>query len=77
MAEKSGGFYIPTSDSGDLMVGTSGANGFGTVVSGALESSTTDIAQTLAVMIELQSAYAANTQVISAISKMLDMLMRV
>jgi flagellar hook protein FlgE len=77
MAEKSGGVYVPTSDSGDLMVGTSGENGFGTVVSGALENSTTDIAQTLAVMIELQSAYAANTQVISAISKMLDMLMRV
>jgi flagellar hook-basal body protein len=77
MTEKSDGFYVPTADSGDLMVGTSGANGFGTVVSGALEESTTNIAQTLAVMIELQSAYAANTQVIGAISEMLKMLMRV
>jgi hypothetical protein len=76
MAEKSGGVCVPTFDSGDLVVGTSGKNGFGTVVSGALEDSTTDIAQELAEVIRLQSAYAANTQVIGSISEILKMLMR-
>jgi flagellar hook protein FlgE len=76
MEERSGGFYVPTPESGDLRTGTSGSQGFGTVISGALETSTTDISKELAAAIETQTHYAANAQVISTISQMLDALMR-
>jgi flagellar hook protein FlgE len=76
MTEKSGGFYIPTADSGELRVGVSGENGFGTIVSRALEDSTTDISKELAEAIKTQAAYAANAKVIGTISEMLDTLMR-
>jgi flagellar hook protein FlgE len=52
MAEKSGGFYIPTADSGDLCVGVSGKNGFSVVVPGFIEDSTTDIAKELSNVIK-------------------------
>jgi hypothetical protein len=76
MEERSGGFYVPTPESGPLKTGTSGSHGFGTVVSGALEASTTDISKELASAIETQTHYAANAQVISTISQMLDALMQ-
>jgi flagellar hook protein FlgE len=77
MTEKSGGFYIPTPDSGNLHVGTSGSSGLGVITPRALEESTTDIATELANAIKTQYVYSANAKTIATVSEMLETLLKV
>ncbi|MDR1266912.1 MAG: hypothetical protein LBJ70_00810, partial [Holosporales bacterium] len=75
-AEERNGVYYVTPASGALRTGVSGKDGMGTITSGALERSTTDLAHELAEMIRAQHAYAANTKVLSTIDDMLTELER-
>jgi flagellar hook protein FlgE len=69
-----GNVYAPTLDSGDVQVGFSNTGGFGTLVSGALESSTVDLATELTAMIEAQRGYTANSKVLQTASDLLDVV---
>lgn len=69
-----GNVFAPSTDSGDVQVGFSTAGGLGTLVSGALESSTVDLASELTAMIEAQRGYTANSKVFQTGSELLDVL---
>jgi flagellar hook protein FlgE len=75
-AEERNGVYYATPASGVLTTGVSGKDGMGTITSGTLERSTTDLAHELSEMIRAQHAYAANTKVLSTIDDMLTELER-
>jgi flagellar hook protein FlgE len=75
-AEERNGVYYATPASGPLKTGVSGKEGMGTITSGTLERSTTDLAHELSEMIRAQHAYAANTKVLSTIEDMLEELER-
>jgi flagellar hook protein FlgE len=75
-AEERNGVYYATPASGVFRTGVSGKDGFGTITSGTLERSTTDLAHELSDMIRAQHAYAANTKVLSTIDDMLTELER-
>jgi hypothetical protein len=75
-AEERNGVYYATPASGALRTGVSGKDGMGTITSGALERSTTDLAHELSEMIRAQHAYAANTKVLSTLDDMLTELER-
>ncbi|MET0569598.1 MAG: flagellar basal body rod C-terminal domain-containing protein, partial [Hyphomicrobiaceae bacterium] len=49
-------------------------SGFGTVVSGALEKSTVDIATELTTMIESQHSYTANSKVFQTGTELMEVL---
>jgi flagellar hook protein FlgE len=61
-------------DSGDLQIGFAGSNGFGTMVSGALEQSTVDLASELTTMIESERNYTANSKVFQTGAELMDVL---
>jgi len=69
-----GNVYMPSSESGAVQVGFSSTGGMGTIVSGALESSTVDLATELTAMIESQRGYTANSKVFQTGSELLDVL---
>jgi flagellar hook protein FlgE len=69
-----GNVYSPSLDSGDVQVGFAGTSGFGTVVSGALEKSTVDIATELTTMIESQHSYTANSKVFQTGTELMEVL---
>ncbi|MDR1266872.1 MAG: hypothetical protein LBJ70_00585 [Holosporales bacterium] len=75
-AEERNGVYYATPASGVLRTGVSGKEGMGTITSGTLERSTTDLAHELSEMIRAQHAYAANTKVLSTLDDMLTELER-
>jgi hypothetical protein len=75
-AEERNGIYYATPASGALRTGISGKDGMGTIASGTLERSTTDLAHELSEMIRAQHAYAANTKVLSTLDDMLTELER-
>jgi flagellar hook protein FlgE len=75
-AEERNGVYYATPASGALRTGVSGKDGMGTITSGTLERSTTDLAHELSEMIKAQHAYAANTKVLSTLDDMLTELER-
>lgn len=70
----SGNVYAQSNDSGIVILGFPGANGMGSVTSGALESSTVDIAEELTRMIESQRTYTANSKVFQTGSDLMDVL---
>lgn len=70
----SGTLYGLSAESGDLQIGFPGESGFGTIVTGALEQSTVDIADELTSMIEAQRSYTANSKVFQTASEILDVL---
>jgi flagellar hook protein FlgE len=70
----SGNIYAQSNDSGIVILGFPGANGMGSVVSGALENSTVDIAEELTRMIESQRSYTANSKVFQTGADLLDVL---
>jgi flagellar hook protein FlgE len=76
LAEERNGVYYATPASGALKTGVSGKDGMGTIISGTLERSTTDLAHELSEMIRAQHAYAANTKVLSTLDDMLTELER-
>lgn len=65
-----------TDESGQVLLKEAGVGGTATVVSGALEGSTVDIANEFSTMIVSQRAYQANSTVISTVDQMLNELMQ-
>lgn len=74
MEAVTGNLFLPTSSSGEMLIGSAGSGGMGSVVSGALEQSTVDIAQELTDMIEAQRNYTANSRVFQTSSDLTDVL---
>ncbi len=74
MIAESGNVFLPSADSGDVQVGFPGEGGRGSVVSGALEESTVDLATELTTVIESQRSYTANSRVFQTGSELLDLL---
>jgi len=74
LSPKAGNIYLPSNDSGNLRVGVAGTAGFGNIRSGALESSTVDLATELADMIEAQRNYTANSRVFQTGSELMELV---
>ncbi|WP_206455299.1 flagellar hook protein FlgE [Aurantimonas marina] len=74
LAASTGNVYSATSTSGTVEIGTPGGNGFGSVLSGAVEQSNVDLATELTDMIEAQRSYSANSKVFQTGSEILDVL---
>jgi flagellar hook protein FlgE len=70
----SGNVYAQSVDSGVVVLGFPGNAGLGSLVSGALESSTVDLAEELTTMIESQRTYTANSKVFQTGSDLMDIL---
>ncbi|MBX9456646.1 MAG: flagellar hook protein FlgE [Rhizobium sp.] len=70
----SGNVYSQSNESGIVILGFPGANGMGSIVSGALENSTVDIAEELTRMIESQRTYTANSKVFQTGSDLMEVL---
>ncbi|MDX2308839.1 MAG: flagellar hook protein FlgE [Hyphomicrobium sp.] len=68
----SGNAFLPTDASGDIQVGLADTAGLGSIVSGALEQSTVDIASEMAAMIEAQRNYTANSRVFQTGAELAD-----
>lgn len=64
--------YALTNESGSLFFWDSGTTGVGTILSAALEQSTTDVATELTNMIQTQRAYSSNAKVIQTVDDMLQ-----
>jgi flagellar hook protein FlgE len=71
---QSGNVYSQGVESGVIVTGFAGSGDFGSVISGALESSNVDIAEELTSMIESQRSYTANSKVFQTGSELLDVL---
>jgi flagellar hook protein FlgE len=69
-----GNVYAQNSESGVVTTGFAGSGNFGSVISGALESSNVDIAEELTSMIESQRSYTANSKVFQTGSDLMDVL---
>ena len=74
LTPKAGNVYLPSSGSGDLRIGVAGSAGFGSIASGALASSTVDLATELADMIEAQRNYTANSRVFQTGSELMELV---
>ena len=74
MQPLSGNVFVPTANSGEIQIGFPGEGGFGTMVSGALEQSTVDLATELTTMIEAERNYTANSKVFQTGADLLDVL---
>ncbi len=70
----SGNVYATNKESGDLQLGTANGGGYGAVISGALESSTVDLASELTTMVQAQRNYTANSKVFQTGTELLDVL---
>jgi flagellar hook protein FlgE len=70
----SGNVYSQSVDSGVVVLGFAENSGFGSIISGALESSNVDIAEELTAMIESQRTYTANSKVFQTGSDLMDVL---
>ena len=70
----SGNNYAVTIESGDVLVGVAGTDGYGTIIAGALEESNVDLATELTIMIEAQRSYTANSKVFQTGSDLMDVL---
>ena len=71
---QSGNVYSQGTDSGVIVTGFAGSGDFGSIISGALESSNVDIAEELTTMIESQRSYTANSKVFQTAADLLDVL---
>lgn len=74
MQPMAGNVFVPTANSGEIQIGFAGESGYGTIVSGALEQSTVDIASELTTMIEAQRNYTANSKVFQTGSELMEVL---
>jgi flagellar hook protein FlgE len=70
----SGNVYSANGTSGVTVTGFPQTNGFGTIQSGAIESSNVDLAGELTEMIESQRSYTANSKVFQTGSDIMDVL---
>lgn len=69
-----GNVFRPSNDSGDLQIGIAGTSSLGTIVSGALERPTVDLASELTLMVEAQRSYTANSKVFQTGADLMDVL---
>lgn len=74
LVASAGNVYSATADSGDVELGAAGRNGFGSLLSSALEQSNVDLASELTSMIESQRSYSANSKVFQTGAEILDVL---
>lgn len=74
LTSRPGNVYAPSTGSGAVQMGFSTAGGLGSIVSGALEASTVDLASELTEMISSQRSYTANSKVFQTGSELLDVL---
>ncbi|MGE0768256.1 MAG: flagellar hook protein FlgE [Hyphomicrobiaceae bacterium] len=74
LTPKSGNVFQLSSGSGDITLGAAGGGGRGSLISGALESSTVDMASELTDMVEAQRNYTANSRVFQTGSELMDVL---
>jgi flagellar basal-body rod protein FlgG len=65
--------YVPTAASGDVVTGTAGEDGFGTIAQGYLEMSNVSVVDEMVNMITAQRAYEINSKTIQAADDMLQM----
>jgi len=69
-----GNVFTESPESGGVRIGFANEQGFGGVISGALENSNVDIAAELTSMIESQRTYTANSKVFQTGSDLMDVL---
>jgi flagellar hook protein FlgE len=73
--EKAGGSsYRATFNSGDVQVGAPGADGLGSLSSGALEMSNVDLSQEFTNLIVAQRGFQANARIITTSDEVLQEL---
>lgn len=72
-----GNAFAVSVESGDVLVGFAETDGFGSILSGALEESTVDLATELTIMIESQRSYTANSRVFQTGSDLMDVLINI
>ena len=69
-----GNSFAVTIASGNVLVGQAETEGYGSILSGALEESNVDLASELTIMIESQRTYTANSRVFQTGSDLMDVL---
>jgi flagellar hook protein FlgE len=69
-----GNVYTASAESGDVEVGFAREGQMGSIISGALEQSTVDLASELTSMIDAQRSYTANSKVFQTGSELMDVL---
>ncbi len=69
-------YFSATAASGNAQVGQPGAGGLGSLQGGAVDGSNVDLATELTDLIEAQTAYQANTKVVSTVSTALESLVQ-
>lgn len=69
-----GNVFRPSNSSGDLQIGIAGTATLGSIVSGALEKPTVDLASELTAMVEAQRSYTANSKVFQTGADLMDVL---
>lgn len=69
-----GNVFSESPNSGEVRIGFAESQGFGSVVSGALENSNVDIAEELTSMIESQRSYTANSKVFQTGGDLMDVV---
>ncbi len=74
---KSGTIFSQSGNSGGFVLRDAGTSNAGKIVPGALEASTSDLADEFTNMIITQRAYSASTRVITTADEMLDELIRI
>ena len=71
---RTGNIFTVTNESGDVTIGFPNESNIGSIVSGALETSTVDIAKELTDMIEAQRSYTANSKVFQTGSELTEVV---
>jgi len=66
------GLFVPTGSSGQIITGTPGQNGFGTLLQGFLEMSNVQLVEEMVGLITAQRAYEVNSKGIQAADQMLN-----
>jgi flagellar hook protein FlgE len=74
MQPLAGNVFVATANSGEFQLGFPGQSGFGSMVSGALEQSTVDLASELTTMIEAERNYTANSKVFQTGAELMEVL---
>ncbi len=74
MTREPGNVFSVSDLSGEVRIGAAQAGGFGSIVGGALEESTVDIATELTEMIQSQRSYTANSKVFMTGAELMDVL---
>ena len=64
--------FQPSAASGQPVVGSPGAQGFGTIAQGFLEKSNVNVVEEMVSMINAQRAYEFNAKVIQSSDRMLE-----